>query len=410
MSALPPAPAPPVQRLAPVQIDRPVPGSTRDLDDARDRSPVAETPLLVIDLRQIRSNAHAIAAAFSGMDPLVYYAVKANPAPEILSTLAAAGCRFDIASLGEARAALAAGAPAGHLAYTTTIKKAGDIRAAYELGVTLYTADSPDEIDKISAAAPGAWVAIRIAVDNTGAAAPFGSKFGCAPEQAADLLRRATRVGLIPAGVSCHVGSQQLDVHAWDKPIAAAASIYRAFGGELPMLNLGGGLPATYTDPVPAVGRYAAAISQSLDRHFGASRPHIILEPGRAIAASAGVIHCEVVQVTHRHGQRWVYLDVGRYGGLAETEGEAIRYPMHAPDVGGPLGPVIVAGPTADGDDVLYHRYRPELPLALRAGDRVVIGCTGAYTASYAAVSFNGLPPLAVRCAFDSAPVAWSSR
>lgn len=360
----------------------------------------AQTPLLSIDLKQIRRNQQLLSTAFPGVH--LYYAVKANPTPEVLATLVAAGCRFDVASLGEVSAALAAGAQAHHLSYTTTIKKAPDIRAAHEAGVNMFTADSANEVDKIAAAAPGAYVFIRIAVDNFGSAAPFGQKFGCEPNTAADLLRRAARKDLIPAGISFHVGSQQLNVRAWEQPIAAAARIYRAFGSDLPMLNLGGGLPATYTEQVPSVSQYAAAISQSLDKHFGSSLPQLIIEPGRAIAASAGVVECEVIQVTHRLRERWVYLDAGKYGGLAETEGEAIRYPLHAPEVDGPLGPVILAGPTADGDDVLYQRYRPELPLALRAGDRVRIDCAGAYTASYAAVAFNGFPPLAVRV-IDSA-------
>lgn len=365
------------------------------------------TPLLWIDLRQIRLNHHVIHSAFPGA--LVYYAIKANPAPEIVATLAAAGCRFDVASIGEVNTALAAGAEPSLMAFTTTIKKAADIKAAHALGVPAFTADSADEIDKIAVAAPGAQLTVRIAVDNAGAAAPFGPKFGCEPTLATDLLRRAARAGLIPVGVSCHVGSQQLDVYAWEQPIAAVARIYRQLGGTLPILNLGGGLPAPYTEPVPSISQYAAAIDASMNKHFGANRPQLILEPGRAIAASAGIMECEVVQVTHRRGERWVYLDVGRYGGLAETEGESIVYPMHAPEVDGPLGPAIVAGPTADGDDVIYQRHRPELPLALRAGDRIRIGCTGAYTATYAAVSFNGLPPLRMRV-IDSTPASRGSR
>ncbi|MEV4116950.1 type III PLP-dependent enzyme [Nonomuraea sp. NPDC049695] len=333
-----------------------------------------------------------------------YYAVKANPHPQVLATLAAIGSRFDVASLGEIQAVLAAGGEAAGLAYTTTIKKAADIRSAYELGVRVFTADSPNEIDKIAAAAPGAWVFVRIAVDNAGAAAPFGTKFGCDPTLAADLLRRIARAGLMPAGISCHVGSQQTDVYAWDEPIRAAAVIYHQLANELPtrfVLNLGGGLPATYTQPVPPIGQYAAAIATSLTKHFGSTWPQLVLEPGRAIAASSGQLDCEVVQVTERRGERWVYLDVGRYGGLAEVEGEAIKYPLHAPHVSGPVGPVILAGPTADGDDVIYQKHRPDLPLALRAGDLVRLGCTGAYTASYASVAFNGIEPLST-CVTDS--------
>ncbi|GAA1624703.1 hypothetical protein GCM10009733_021760 [Nonomuraea maheshkhaliensis] len=180
----------------------------------------AETPTLTLDLEQIRRNHDLLRTAFPST--WLYYAVKANPAPGILATLATAGCRFDIASIGEAFAALAAGADPAHLSYTTPIKKFADIKAAHELGVPWFTADSADEVDKVAVAAPGATLFVRIAVGNDGAAAPFGEKFGCDPRHAADLLRRATHAGLSPAGVSWHVGSQQLDVHAWDKPMGVA--------------------------------------------------------------------------------------------------------------------------------------------------------------------------------------------
>ena len=113
-------------------------------------------------------------------------------------------------------------------------------------------------------------------------------------------------------------------------------------------------------------------------------------------AATAGVVAAEVVLVCRRMPEdprRWVYLDIGRYGGLAETEGEAIRYRSTAGT--GAAGPVVLAGPSCDGVDVMYEKTPYRLPLDLAAGDRVLIHDTGAYVTSYASQNFNGFAPLA---------------
>ncbi len=137
----------------------------------------------------------------------------------------------------------------------------------------------------------------------------------------------------------------------------------------------------------------AEVIASALARHFGANPPQLAVEPGRVIAGSAGTISCQVVSVrTGTDARRWVYLDIGRYGGLAETENEYIRYRLRTDRDGDPVDDAVVAGPTCDGDDVLYQRY--PLPVTLRPGDRVEIDDAGAYTASYASVAFNGFPTL----------------
>ena len=92
---------------------------------------------------------------------------------------------------------------------------------------------------------------------------------------------------------------------------------------------------------------------------------------------------------------RWVYLDIGRFGGLAETEGEAIKYRIRTPYDGSATGPVAIAGPTCDGADILYERSNYRLPLALGTGDRVELLSTGAYVSTYASQGFNGFAPLA---------------
>lgn len=249
--------------------------------------------------------------------------------------------------------------------------------------------------------APGAAVLCRLLVDDTGSATPFGGKFGCAAGTAVRLLELAARAGLRAEGLAFHVGSQQLDPGAWRAPVALAAKVAAEAGLTDLALDLGGGLPVRYAQQVPPLRDYATAIEAAVAEHF-ARPPRLLLEPGRALVADAGVIRAHVVRVSRRpapDGRRWVFLDVGRYGGLAETEGEAIVYPLRVPGRTGPtvpVGPVVLAGPTCDGDDVLYRRSRVELPVQLAAGDPVDILAAGAYTASYASVGFNGFGPLAV--------------
>ncbi|WP_229795420.1 type III PLP-dependent enzyme [Saccharothrix coeruleofusca] len=360
------------------------------------------TPCLVIDLPTVRARFTAIRDALPGVG--IYYAVKANPTPEVVEVLAAEGCRFDVASPNEIDLCLARGAAPEAISYSNPIKKAADIAYAFSRGVRLFVSDSEQDVRAVAEHAPGSSVMLRILVDSKGSTYPFGKKFGCSPEMATDLLRLAGELGLVPLGVAFHAGSQQLDPTGWDAAIADAAEVtakLRAEGVELTTVNLGGGLPAGYLEQPPPLAEYAAAITAAVDRHFGPVRPEVMIEPGRAIVAEAGVIRSEVVLVSRKsYGdeRRWVFLDIGRYGGLAETEGEAIAYPLRTNRDGGPTGPVVIAGPTCDADDVLYQHTCYELPLDLRAGDHVDLLSAGAYTASYSSVAFNGFPPLAAHC------------
>ncbi|MGH3614119.1 MAG: type III PLP-dependent enzyme [Pseudonocardia sp.] len=359
-------------------------------------TPEPHTPCLVMDLATIRDRYRTLTQALP--TAAVYYAVKANPAPEVLATLVAVGSGFDVAGRAEIALVLEAGARPETLCFGNPVKKAADVVAAAAAGVHLFVTDSHEDLGVLAAAAPGATVLVRIMADDSGSATPFGGKFGCSVNDAVQLIRRTVELGLVAGGVSFHVGSQQLDPHAWSAGISGAAKVAAAVAPiPLPYLDLGGGFPVPYLAPVPSMRDCAVSINAALTRHFPDHRPGIAVEPGRFLAAEAGVLCSEVIRVSHRSDRRrWVYLDIGRYGGLAETEGEAIRYRLRTPYDGGPTGPAVLAGPTCDGDDVLYRDI--ELPLELRAGDSVDLLAAGAYTASYASVGFNGLPPLAVRC------------
>jgi ornithine decarboxylase len=168
-------------------------------------------------------------------------------------------------------------------------------------------------------------------------------------------------------------------------------------GVDLRMVNLGGGFPARYRAEVNSIEAYCEAVGRALVRHFGNRMPEVIIEPGRSMVGDAGVIQSEVVLVSRKSAndrKRWVYLDIGKFGGLAETMDESIRYPIRTPHDGDELAPCVLAGPTCDSADVLYEREPYALPVSLEIGDKVLIEGTGAYTSSYSSVAFNGFPPL----------------
>lgn len=360
------------------------------------------SPCLIVDVDIIEHNYVSLNRAL----PLakIYYAVKANPAREVVARLAALGSHFDTASPNEIDLCLELGVPASRISYGNTIKKQVDIASAYTKGVRLFAFDSAEELEKIAQAAPGASVYCRVLMLCAGAEWPLSRKFGCTPEMARDLLRKARDLGLDPYGVSFHVGSQQTDLRQWDIALGQTTDLFGQLkndGIELRMLNLGGGFPARYRARVNPVEAYAEAVKAALVRRFGHDIPEIIIEPGRSIAGDSGVIQAEVVLTAHKgdeDGRRWVYLDIGKFSGLAETMDEAIKYRFMTPHDGGETVPVVIAGPTCDSADILYEKTEYRMPARLKAGDKVLILSTGAYTTTYSAVNFNGFAPLETIC------------
>lgn len=349
-----------------------------------------ETPYLRIDLDRVRGNFHTLRAALPSAR--IRYAVKANPAQPVLRLLADEGAEFDVASVGEVGACAAVGIDGRRLTFGNTVKKPAAVLRAHGFGVRRFVFDTAHDVTVLAEHAPGAGVECRVAPLFPASVTPFGHKFGCTPGEALELLHQARQLGLRPEGVCFHVGSQQLDPSAWELGIRTAAEIFGVFG-ELTTLNVGGGFPLPYAVGAPSLTVVADTITLALDRYFGSRPPQLVIEPGRVIVGSAGTIECEVVSVrTGTDGNRWVYLDIGRYGGLAETENEYIRYRLRTQRDGDAVGDAVVAGPTCDGDDVIYRSY--PLPVTLRPGDSVAVEDAGAYTASYASVDFNGFPPL----------------
>lgn len=355
-----------------------------------------ETPFLVVDVAAVEQNYQDLQHYFPKAD--IHYAVKANPAPEILLSLWDAGCNFDVASQQEITLCMHLGISASSLSYGNTIKKAKDIAYAYARGVRLFSFDSLTELEKLAICAPGSSVMCRVLMSSEGASWPLSRKFGCDPEMALELLRRAHQRGLKPHGLTFHVGSQQQEPEAWDVALSELAHLVSSLGGEgidLEVINIGGGLPAQYQEKVPTLNVFAETIQTALHTYMPGLK--VMLEPGRSLVADAGVIQSEVVLISQKSkddSTRWVYLDIGKFNGLIETMDESIKYRLRTAKDNSPKGRIILAGPTCDSADILYEKTPIELPLNLAVGDRIEILSTGAYTSSYSSINFNGFPPL----------------
>ncbi len=364
-----------------------------------------ESPSLLINLAVVEAKFRALRDALS--EAAIFYAVKANPHPRLVERLHRLGCAFDIASPGELELCRSVAGPAALLSYGNPIKKAAHIAEAAASGVDIFSVDSRQELLKVAAAAPGAQVTCRLAVSGTGAEWPLTHKFGCSADMAVALLCEARDLGLRPLGVSFHVGSQQTDPRAYAHAVGHAAQVFKAAakrGVELEVLNLGGGLPATYSHATPPLGAYADAIRQALRQAFGANPPRLFIEPGRYLAADAGLMITEVVlscERPHERVARFVYLDAGVWAGLDECMGERIKYRAFIADAGARvLAPAVLAGPTCDSADIIY-RHEVMLPADLAPGERVLLLSAGAYTWPCSTVGFNGFPPLAVQVLED---------
>lgn len=369
---------------------------SRFLDFSKD----LPTPNIVVNLNTIKRNFLTLKDSFPYAK--IFYAIKANPGEPVLQILAEMGSNFDIASRYELDMISKFVNDPSRFSYGNTIKKSSDIKYFYEKGVRIFATDSKDDLKNIAKNAPGSKVYVRILVENSDTADwPLSRKFGCHPDMAYNLLVQAKEQGLIPYGVSFHVGSQQRDIGAWNDAIAKVKYLFNSLEEEenikLQMIDMGGGFPATYVDPTNELSVYASEITRFLTEDFGDDLPEIILEPGRSLVGDSGILTSEVILASRKNNTaltRWVYIDAGKFNGLIETIDECIKYPVITTKDGDKEGEAIIAGPTCDSMDVMYETTKYKLPVTLKQGDRMYWLSTGAYTTTYASVAFNGFPPI----------------
>ncbi len=281
------------------ELGQPSVGSVSRLD-AFVASRSVEQPTLVIDLDRVSAQYRALKAGLGRAD--IHYAVKANPAREIIARLVDLGSHFDAASREEIALCLAEGAEPSEISFGNTIKRASDIAWAFAEGIRLFAADAEEELVKIAENAPGASVYIRLIVEVSQADWPLSRKFGCDRDMAIKLLDVAKDLGLNPVGFSFHVGSQTRQAAMWAPTLDVFAEIWaeaRAKGHDLSVLNIGGGFPAFYGEEIQAPTDYAAAVMDMVEARFPEART-IMAEPGRGMVAEAGVIVSEVLLVLRK--------------------------------------------------------------------------------------------------------------
>ena len=349
-----------------------------------------ETPFFLLDMDRIRQKFREIKASVDGVQ--VFYASKANNHPAILKALAGEGSCFEVSSVAELRELQELGVPADCIASFNPIKAPRFIAAMGEYGSTLMAVDSFEELDKMARLAPNAEVAVRLNVENEGSDWPLDDKFGVEPFEALPLLRRARELGLNPAGLTFHVGSQCRNVNSWRLAIERCAGVWRqaaAEGMQLNVLSLGGGIPAQHGKPTPTVDEIGRVIRRALCDFGLAAKDgvRLIIEPGRGVVAEAAVMATSVVAKAQRAGAEWVFIDAGVFNGLMETIcGFQYELSTSRPAAN---RTITLAGPSCDSVDVMFRDI--DLP-EVRIGDRVYIHAAGAYTTVYAS-AFNGFAP-----------------
>jgi ornithine decarboxylase len=354
------------------------------------------TPYLVTDLDTVARRHAAFTAALPGVR--AFYAMKCNPSPEILTTLAGCGASFEIASLGELRMLQRLDIDPAEVLYSNPVKPPAHIAEAHAAGLWRFSFDSPNELAKIAEHAPGAAVYIRLRVDDQDSVFPLSRKFGADVDEAPDLMLLARTLGLRPYGITFHVGSQCGSPAAWRRAVGAAGRLMSRLsleGIHLDMLDVGGGFPARYVRDVPSLQAIADMINPALDDLLPYLPELLAAEPGRHLVAESAVMAVGVIGRERRGAENWLFVEVGAYNGMMETlqTANGWDYPLwtsRADHTDAPQVPFTVTGPSCDSSDTMFQNVL--LPDTLDVGDTLYIGSAGAYTLSYAS-AFNGFAP-----------------
>ncbi|WP_084003329.1 type III PLP-dependent enzyme [Agromyces aureus] len=366
------------------------------------------TPLLVLDADRVASQLLELRRQLPGVE--IHVALKALPHPALIRAVDAFGASFDVASRGELDLLEGEGVDLSRCVHTHPVKSVAELTGAYLRGVRTFVVDDAGEVDKFAGLPPDARVLVRLSFPNPDAAADLSAKFGVAPEAARELVEHCLRAGRQVAGFTFHVGSQTTSAEPWRRAITRTLQLMRDLEGRLGVefdtLDLGGGFPVAYDEPVPALAVIAHGIRDALSAV--PARYRVLVEPGRFVAAPAMTLVTRVVGSATRPDGRWVHLDDGVYGAYSNIPAEGVHALVfaaselaHRPPADEDAeravrrvrelayAPVTLAGPTCDSVDVIARSLR--LP-RLVAGDLLVSPMMGAYT-SATATRFNGIEP-----------------
>lgn len=353
-------------------------------------------PVLEMDAARITAGVTDFAVAFPGVRP--FFATKCNPDPQVLRVLRSAGTEFEIASVAELRELLAVGVPAADLMFSNPVRARVETAAAAAAGVCRFAVDSPGEMHRVADVAPGSRIYVRLATEaamplcdeNRRSLVPSEGKFGVGVAAATGLMVLARDLGLVPYGVTFHIGSQALSPDLLVRPLDDVRALVAAVAAEgirLESVDVGGGFPARYDRPVPSLAEFGRVVAKKI-----AELPYpveVVAEPGRCLVAEAGTLRARVIGVAQRDGRWWAHTDLGVFNGMMEVleSGGELRYPISDSRGSRALRRYHITGPTCDGQDT----FATDVPLSagLDEGDEIRVGSAGAYTAAYAS-RFNG--------------------
>lgn len=343
------------------------------------------SPLLVLSLKQIEANYMCLKTYMPRAR--VFYAIKANPHPEILKTMIKLGSSFDVASDGEIRTLHDMGVEGERLIYANPVKTTGGLQACRECGVSKMTFDSASEIEKIRAICPDATVLLRLRIDNSSAHVDLNKKFGAAREHALDLMLKAKEAGLDIAGIAFHVGSQTVSADPYLHGLDIARELFEeaaAAGLKLRILDIGGGFPI----PEPKVRFNLPEMLKQINARLDEDFPGIDVwaEPGRYICGTAVNLITSVIGVNERGGQPWYFLDEGLYGTFSGVIFDQWDFKLISFKEGEERVAATFAGPSCDSLDIMF---RGKMTVPLEVGDLLLVPSCGAYT-SASATTFNG--------------------
>jgi len=350
------------------------------------------SPLLILDAERVRVQFRKLRKALPGVD--LHYALKPMPHPAVVRTVIEEDGYLDLATTGEVHLVRRLGVDPKRCIHTHPIKRDQDIRNAVAFGVRTFVADNPDEVRKFARYTDSAELLLRVSFRSPGAVCDLSRKFGCDPEDLLSLARLAAELGVEVRGLSFHVGSQAADsakhveaLHACVKLMAAAR---REKLGAFDTLDIGGGFPIDYAQPMQDISLFCAPLRSELSKL--PKRVRVIAEPGRYIVGPSAIGVASVMGRARREGHWWYYLDDGLYGSYSGQLYDHARYPVEPLRDGEERLPSVLAGPTCDSIDVIAENLMlPEL----KAGDLIVGRAMGAYTWASAS-EFNFFPKATV--------------
>ncbi len=335
-----------------------------------------KTPLLLLSKKEISSNYDALQAALPRVK--IHYAVKPNNHDTFITEVYNRGGNFDVCSAGEIDKVVKTGIDPRTLVHSHPIKSLPEFDYAVSRSVEIFVVDNIEEIKKLTRYNKKLKVLIRFRINtNSNAVVDLQYKFGCQTSEVLDLARKIEEAGHEYYGLCFHIGSQCIYSDNYVNAIKAAHKLINRLdmaGYNTRILDIGGGFPVEYVQPIPSIEKFCAPISKALDQHI---RPgiRVISEPGRFIAATPVTLICSIIGKAYRDGKIWYYLDDGLYSTFSGIVFDSCQYPVISmKDSDEKLS--VLAGPTCDSFDVMYDGLMlPEHEV----GDKLMFTSTGAY-------------------------------